>query len=71
MSIRDQIEQRGPSAIAALQHLATEYGDDVLAWAWAKIRARRKRKARAAVSDAADRRRATLAAPGEQGDGQP
>lgn len=73
MTIRDtieqQIEQRGPAAVAALQHLATEYGDDVLRWAWAKFMARRKRKTKNAIADAADRRRAALAAEGEQGDG--
>jgi len=73
MTIRDtieqQIEQRGPAAVSALQHLATEYGDDVLRWAWERFLDHRKRKVQHAIADAADRRRAALAAEGEQGDG--
>lgn len=62
MTIRDQIEQRGPAAVAALRQLATEYGDDVLAWAWQRVKARRKRKAKAAISDAADHAREMIRA---------
>lgn len=68
MTIRDDIRERGPQVLGALEGLAREYGDDLLLWAFARIRERRSKRAGLVIDRAAAMRKALLR-DGEQGDG--